>query len=95
LQLITWFLFFIVISCLALSIALFKEAGGNSLKLPEYMTSKNLGKGFLQNAALNDSKNRFKPRDEAVSTLMGASPSISITKHLNQKSPRVEVTGSH
>jgi hypothetical protein len=91
----TWFLFFIVLSCLALSIALFKEAGGNSLKLPEYVTSENLGKGFLQNAALNDSKNRFKPRDEAVSTLMGASPNISINKHLNQKSPRVEVTGSH
>ena len=92
---ITWFLFFIVLSCLALSIALFKEGGGNSLKLPEYMTSENLGKGFLQNAALNDSKNRFKQRNEAVSTLMTASPNTPITKHLNQKSPSVEVTGSH
>ena len=95
LKVITWFLFFTVLSCFLLSITLFTESGVNSFKIPEYMTSENLAKGFLQNAAPAESKNRFESKTEGVSTLITTQSTTTLTKHLNQKSPSVEVSGSH
>ncbi len=46
LQAITWFLFFTVLSFLALSITFLRNSGGG-LTVPDYLSSENLAKGFL------------------------------------------------